>query len=238
MDANGQGNQDFLMINTESFAFANVDDYLRLTKTLIENNDDPTKYFAPLKYKDAFTPEEFSGTLKTFKIINEIKSKPVSSSLDIQYFGAAPYSFGRNRVMRFSVIPSNNVDPQPFPVDLSENYLKNELLKRMAGSEDLAFDFVIQVREKDEEGLDLEDATARWSDTPYISVGRISIPLPQTGLDTDEYKAECEKLVYNPWHALKEHKPLGGINRLRKKVYKASAKHRLTSRPTEQEPGQ
>jgi hypothetical protein len=27
------------------------------------------------------------------------------------------------------------------------------------------------------------------------------------------------RLAFNPWHALAEHRPMGGINRLRKAVY-------------------
>ncbi|MEK1942330.1 MAG: hypothetical protein AAAB16_18325, partial [Pseudomonas sp.] len=31
---------------------------------------------------------------------------------------------------------------------------------------------------------------------------------------------------FNPWHALPEHRPLGGINRLRKAVYEAVSAYR------------
>ena len=40
-------------------------------------------------------------------------------------------------------------------------------------------------------------------------------------------KAQCERLVFTPWHSLAAHQPIGSINRLRKAVYEASAQHRL-----------
>jgi hypothetical protein len=65
------------------------------------------------------------------------------------------------------------------------------------------------------------------SDYPFIKVAKITIPLPQTEVDSEENIAHCEKMAFTPWHSLVEHQPIGSINRLRKDVYAASAKHRL-----------
>lgn len=47
----GARNQDFLMVNTPEFAFANVRDYLRLTRALMKHpvGADPNPYFIPAK---------------------------------------------------------------------------------------------------------------------------------------------------------------------------------------------
>ncbi|MGB5687158.1 MAG: hypothetical protein WBM35_15220, partial [Candidatus Electrothrix sp.] len=37
-----------------------------------------------------------------------------------------------------------------------------------------------------------------------------------------ELEKRCEGMSFNPWHALKEHRPISGLNRLRKAVYEAS----------------
>ena len=58
-----------------------------------------------------------------------------------------------------------------------------------------------------------------------IDAGMITIP-PQD-FETDERRALCESLTFSPWHGLAEHRPLGGINRLRRPVYDASGRHRL-----------
>ena len=75
--------------------------------------------------------------------------------------------------------------------------------------------------------LNIEDATTTWPQETesYVKVARIIIEAPQTP-HTSEEEATCENLAFTPWHALAAHRPIGGINRLRRKVYAASADHR------------
>ena len=61
----------------------------------------------------------------------------------------------------------------------------------------------------------------------FVKVAKITIPAPQSEVDSEENRAHCEKLAFTPWHSLVEHQPIGSINRLRKSVYQASAEHRL-----------
>lgn len=235
LEDNGRGSQDFLLINTPSFAFAGVADYLKLNQILLKFNDVPDFFFAPLvaaKTNPPTTPEakaEFARVLQSFKIISQIKATPCANPLEIPYFSGAPYLFGRNRCMHFSVVPQGALKPQTPPENPSENYLREALQKTMAGSEDLVFDFKVQVRRVGDKDLFIEDATRTWDTKqfPPVTVARLTIPAPQTGLDTPEHLEECEELVYTPWHSLAEHQPLGSINRLRHDIYVASSEHRL-----------
>jgi hypothetical protein len=89
--------------------------------------------------------------------------------------------------------------------------------------------------EIDEESI--ENASTEWEEWsdkaksipkyPFVKVARISIPLPQANVNSEDNIAHCEKMAFTPWHSLVEHQPIGSINRLRKDVYAASAKHRL-----------
>ena len=217
----GARNQDFLMINTASFAFVDIPDYLQLNKILLENNDDPSAFFAPLA--DPSTCPV--GVISSFKVISEIKSKPVENPLGVQYFGAAPFLFGADRVMRFSVIPSNGVKPQQVSLDAAENYLNDALISDMEKQEEFSFDFMVQVRDKGETDLGIEDATKRWDEEefPFISIGKVTIFAPQLDIDSVESEADCENLIFTPWHSLESHQPLGGISRLRQDVYNKSS---------------
>ena len=67
---------------------------------------------------------------------------------------------------------------------------------------------------------DIENASTEWKDK-YVKVARIVIPAQE--VDSPELRLECERLFFTPWHGITAHKPLGGINRLRKAVYDASA---------------
>ena len=220
----GARDQDFLMINTPAFAFSDIPDYLHLNKILLENNDDPSAFFAPLA--DPSTCPQ--SVIFSFKVIQEIKTKPVENPLGVQYFGAAPFLFGPDRVMKFSVKPSAGVKLQQVPTDAGTNYLNTALISEMAEQQKISFDFMIQVRSQGESDLGIEDATSRWDENsfPFVSVATITITAPQPDIDNAEHEANCENLIFTPWHALASHQPLGGINRLRKDVYSASSQHR------------
>ena len=72
----------------------------------------------------------------------------------------------------------------------------------------------------------IEDASVNWP-TPYTTVARLV--LPRQSADTPAAKAlaiEAEADVFDPWHALVEHRPLGDVQRARKVVYFESQKGR------------
>lgn len=227
LDDNGARNQDFLMINTPVFAFANVRDYLRLTEVIHENNDDPSLFFAPLDPRvPGFTDAQRARAKRTLDIVQKIQSMPVANPLGVQYFSAAPFLFGPKRVMKFSAVPADDEEAQLFPADISENYLRNALRARMKETGEVVFDFKLQVRGQNEPGLGIENATTVWNENkfPFVSVAKITIP-PQDVADPEKGD-DCEEMSFTPWHTLASHRPVGSINRLRKKVYLASAEHR------------
>ena len=74
--------------------------------------------------------------------------------------------------------------------------------------------------------MPVEDPTVLWSeqDSPFLPVARITIP--KQVFDTPEQDRFCEDLSFTPWHALPEHEPVGGLNRLRKAVYLEISRYR------------
>ena len=67
--------------------------------------------------------------------------------------------------------------------------------------------------------------------SPPIEVAMIRIPRQRS--DGAAQQAFCENLSFTPWHSLPEHRPIGGINRVRKAVYLAvsTLRHRLNQAP-------
>ena len=67
--------------------------------------------------------------------------------------------------------------------------------------------------------MPVEDPTVEWDQavSPYVKVATITIA-PQRFLGK-EHEEFCDNLSFTPWHCLAEHRPLGGINRVRKVVY-------------------
>ena len=88
--------------------------------------------------------------------------------------------------------------------------------------------FALQVqRQNAEHYMPIEDTSIEWDEAiaPFETVADIRLP-PQD-FDSPEQNLACDNLSFNPWHALPEHRPIGGINRLRKAVYEAISSYRL-----------
>jgi hypothetical protein len=226
--------QDFLLVNHPVFAFANVEDYQVLSKVVANpaNRERPDEFFKIQIGKGGAAAERAKATLS---IVGRIRAANVAagayqpqpaSPVDCRYFGAAPFLFG-DRAMKYGVLP---VDPpaEPKPNVADPNYLRNALIAKLApraGSKPVVMKFQIQLR--DTNGLDvprdIENASTDWSEAahPFVTVATITIP-PQD-FDAPERRALCENLFFTPWHGIQEHRPLGGINRMRKAVYEASS---------------
>jgi hypothetical protein len=110
------------------------------------------------------------------------------------------------------------------PRPLTDRYLSERLqdhLKR----EEAAFDFLVQLQ-TDSRKMPIEDASVEWRerDSPYLPVARIRIPVQSIDAPNG---AACEQMVFNPWHALTDHRPLGDFNRARREIYREMAAFRL-----------
>lgn len=267
----GKKNQDFLMINTPEFAFADVRGYGFLTETLraSEHGNDASRLFGlvvmlaevnqtppPFPEPSAQDLEKLRGivasqgvqlppnfSLEDLKdltttmniVITKIQQLMVRNPMHVQYFGAAPFLFGPDRVMKFSAAPTELANQPAFASPPGENYLRDAVTETMRANREFSFDFKIQVRDKtDDFGTDqvlIENASTTWDTAAqkeieaYVDVARITIPAPQA-VDTESAITECENLAFTPWHSLKAHQPVGGINRLRRSVYLNSAGHR------------
>jgi hypothetical protein len=177
IDDNGAHNQDFLMINQPMFAFANTEDYLRLERVLERDDDVAAKFFALLQLKNpAITEEQRRNILilagvkedediskedekqiiqrveESLRIVSQIiQTTDVGNPLGIQYFSAAPFLFGSDRVMKFSAKPCNEVHPTSSPDPLTDNYLRDALIKTISENREISFDFMLQIRRECEE---------------------------------------------------------------------------------------
>lgn len=248
--AAGDVDQDFLMVNHPVFPFSNVADYEAVSQAIAASPDGkPDAFFAArIRTLSDGSPDladpATSRALRTLGIVRRIQSlsitgKPAAFQVppacptDNQYFGGAPFMFGDDQVMRVRVVPASPAgDTAPDPGDA--NYLRTTLVSRLNGSgaAELRFEFQAQVRDTVSLTIDtdIEDACRDWNETvtPFETLAVLTIP-PQD-FDTAEREAFGETLAFSPWHGVTAHRPLGGINRLRRAVYEASVTHRRGSR--------
>jgi hypothetical protein len=236
--------QDFLMVNHAVFAFANAEDYEVLSRVITEDNEDIRRFFAIQAAKGgevaarANRTRQIIGRLRADSVANGAFQTPRASPLEFRYFSAAPFLFGKGRVMKFSatpVGPPSNREPNI----ADPNYLRTALIERLSNPQapPVTFHFQVQVRKTGEIGdvaTEIENASTEWpeADFPFETVATITIP-PQF-FDSGERRTVCEDLFFTPWHGVEDHRPLGGINRLRRAVYEMSvAIRQLTKEPGE-----
>jgi hypothetical protein len=215
--------QDFILIDSPNFF---VDDLIRYKK-------------AQQKY---FRGGPFSG-LKQWASIAELRGREIvvaakgntrlmTNPLYNQYWSSTPYRLGVPPGKRFAVkYTAKPCSPNPanalsrLQTFLAPDFsLKNEMSKVLSKTE-VCFDFYIQ-RYVDDEHTPVEDSKVVWDESVSKPehVARIVIPSPN--VITPARDAFCENLSFNPWHSLPEHKPLGAVNRVRKKVYLKVSEHR------------
>ena len=146
-----------------------------------------------------------------------------SSHLEIAYWSTTPYLFGPGRAVKYVVRPTV-AQTTPLPPQPTAHYLSERLAAHLARQE-ARFDVFVQFQ-ADSRTMPIEDAAVEWRerDSPYRRVAQIRIPAQ--ALDGIREAESCEQVAFNPWHALPDHRPLGGMNRARRDIYRAMAAFR------------
>lgn len=230
--------QDFLLVNHPVFAFANVEDYEVLSKLLADpaNKENAGLFFSTQLAKGGAAAERAKQSLR---IVSRIRAANVAagayqpkpaSPVDCQYFSGAPFLFGDGAVVKFSVVPVSPPD-EAKPNVADPNYLRNALIKRLEpveGNKPVVFEFRVQYRTGEQLDIaqDIENVCQEWPEDTYPFTTVATLTIAPQDFDSPERRAVCESLFFSPWHGIAEHRPLGGINRMRRAVYEASTSFR------------
>jgi len=204
--------QDFLLINSPVLPAGNPKDYFDLFTSSMSGN--PLKYFL-----NGWNP--FEWKIGDLLILNDIRSMKVPSPLSLKYYSTTPYAWNDGAV-KYAIFPTGDFTKNVVN-DSSENYLREQMKKELSEKAS-SFDFFIQIG--DLKVHPIENASALWDErrAPFQKVATINIP--KQDFDTSEQNILAENLSFDPWHSLLAHKPLGGINRMRKVAYFGITKYR------------
>lgn len=214
-----RGEQDFVMFDHPNFFIRDVAEYRQNIAAQAEGK----KILAFFPGKD---PRNWE-IRHLFIALRTLASAPDSPLLGT-YHSVAPYKFGSANA-KFRVVP----DPDSCPAyslpaqnrDLP-NFLRNALYQQLS-TDRIPACFALQIqRQNVNQYMPIEDTSIVWREThsPFETVAHIRVP-PQD-FDTPEQNVMCENLAFNPWHGIEAHRPIGGINRLRKAVYEAVSEYR------------
>lgn len=212
--------QDFVMFNHPAFFVRDVAEY----KSNFAAQADGKKAMA---FFTSWDPRswEIRHLIIALKTLSPAPETPVATT----YNSIAPFKLGEHNI-KYRVIPQPEACPQyqlPEQNQDLPNFLRNALYQQLSLDRVPAC-FALQVqRQNPDYYMPIEDPSVEWSEaiSPFETVATIKVPAQD--FDSREQNLFCDNLSFNPWHALPEHRPIGGINRLRKAVYEAVSIYRL-----------
>ncbi|HSL16808.1 MAG TPA: catalase family protein [Methylomirabilota bacterium] len=158
----------------------------------------------------------------------EFVSKTVASPL-VRYWSGSPYWLGPagttgGHAVKYSLVPLfDGAAPPQEPERRSGDYL-SQALAHYLKTQDAVFDFRVQLQ-TDPVAMPVEDTSVEWDEELSKPIPVATLTIAAQDVDSPEGRAlaaEGEAMAFSPWNALAEHRPLGGINRLRRAVYLAS----------------
>ncbi|CAH0192172.1 catalase [Pseudomonas frederiksbergensis] len=218
-DRQGRSEQDFVMFNHPNFFVSDVAEY----RQNVAAQADGKKIMA---FFPAWDPRTWQ-VRHLFIALATLSPAPASPT-QTTYFSVSPYKFGEANV-KFRVIP----DPESCPTytlptqnQNLPNFLRSALNQQLS-TDRVPACFVLQIQRQDPgQYMPIEDTSIEWRerDAPFETVARIK--LPAQDFDTPALNLQCDNLSFNPWFGLEAHRPIGGINRLRKAVYEAISDYR------------
>ncbi|NQV23200.1 MAG: catalase family protein [Rhodopirellula sp.] len=214
--------QDFLMINHPVFFARNAKDFLRFERVLVDADDSPVATARGALTGGDWNPLHWHW--REMFAVAEIAGKLPAHLASNTYFSTSPFRFGKY-VVKYRVQPVG--DHADSYLDLvrklgSDGDALRLALEETLRAEQVLFDFQVQLRTS-EETMPIEDVTIEWpeSESPYQTVAQLVLPRQDITLllQQDHY----QRLAFNVWHALAAHRPMGGINRVRRLAYPVSS---------------
>lgn len=169
--------------------------------------------------------------LRSLWIAWRARSQP-ASLLSIPYWSTTPYRYGEGdtSAVKYSVRPceangERDGDAAGSAGD-DPDYLRHAMDARLnAGEACLAFMVQFQT---DPDSMPIEDASVTWDEeaSPFEEVARLT--LPRQSVTDERALRDCDEMAFNPWNTHLAHRPLGGINRMRRDLYRQVGEFRTT----------
>lgn len=211
--------QDFIVANNPVFFCRNASDYVVLASRMSEG-----KLLAFF-----FGADPRKWRVREFVNMMVATQKRVVNPLQIRYWSQTPFALASHAV-KYSAKPGGRRTDWKRASD-GANHLQ-EAAARQLSSGEASFDFLVQLQTNPRE-MPVEDPAVRWKEraSPFRKVAAIRIP--SQDFTSKARKDLAEGLSFTPWHSLPEHRPLGGINRVRGAAYEAISKlrHEMNDMP-------
>ncbi|RZL10128.1 MAG: catalase [Rubrivivax sp.] len=227
----GQATQDFLMVNGPVFGKAKPRDFLKNLKVVAATTDKAPGLKQGLstvlqgveKALEAVGGE--SATLKT------LGGHPQTHILGETFFSQLPLRYGRH-VAKLSLVPvsATLVDLKDQPLGAFEaagtsNPIRDAVVDhfdRHGAQWELRVQLCTNL-----ETMPIEDGSVQWpeEESPFVTVATLTAG-EQNAWSAERIAAVDQGMAFSPWHGLAAHRPLGGLQRVRRASYEMSARFR------------
>ncbi len=198
--------QDFLLINHSAFAFAGADEFVALVRKMAQGPGAVLGYL--ISRYGVF------GAVGMVRRFARTFNKPFTGFATEAFHSAAPIACGPYAA-RVRLLPASSEVRPGGAADWAENF------RTYLAQGPLRFELQLQFF-VNEAHTPIEDASKDWAEdvAPYTTVGVLTLPVQNT-LDAagEALSAMVEASAFDPWRALKAHRPLGEVMRARKVVY-------------------
>lgn len=213
--------QDFLLIQSATLAFRTPEEFV----AFIEAASGGQALLLP-RLIGAL------GLFRPFGLLKELLAglSAAPSAAYQRYHSAAPIAFGPYAAKLDLVPEQTGAAATPTRAD----HYAEDLTARLAAGPlryTLRAQFFV-----DEEHTPLESPGVKWSEdeSPFVPVAELVIDKQDlSSAEGQARSARIESLSFDPWHALREHKPLGAVMRARNHAYRLStAERKAAGEPT------
>ncbi|BBY07974.1 hypothetical protein MNVI_32920 [Mycobacterium noviomagense] len=217
--------QDFLLVTHREFPFADAHEYYKkgmpLARLLARVPDLVLARFIDL----AVLADRLHLPLPTTVALFVTPNRPI---LGETFYSSAPLRFGKY-VAKLALVPSSDSVKQLQNKEIDAAAGENahtDAVKKFFKTNTAVYELRVQLC-TNTEAMPIENAKVPWSETasPHRRVATITFP-PQNPYSDARREFGDDVLSFNSWRALDVHRPLGSINRLKLRVYKASSQFR------------
>ncbi|SFJ51899.1 catalase family protein [Planctomicrobium piriforme] len=212
--------QDFVMINRPAFIAKDVQDYLRIQRARLHAGRRPGAVVTALT-GGSWNPRKWRWRemLTTATLLTQFLKHPASQT----YYSMVPIRYGdyvaKYRLQLASPTPGTSLRRLKDLATQADAF--QLMLAETLRTSDLRLEFQVQLWTS-LKSMPIEDASIRWSEiqSSFRTVAHVLIPLQELDFSP---QGRGDGLAFSVWNALEAHRPLGGINRVRRAAYETSA---------------
>jgi len=219
-DDAGLDSQNFVFLNTNAMFVPNLSEFHRLMGYQMSGNKLGVLFYC----LNPFGGHRFGHRISQFRNIMSLCGQRLGNDLSaMRYWSTTPYAFGA-KACKYKLVPQPTNTKNNVPLQITGFDFLRENIETIIQDHDLNFDFQIQLQ-RDAEAQPIEIASVVWDETkaPLETVAKLRIPKQESNTELFEL---ADELSFDPWTSAEEHRPLGGLNRARRKIYSLSYRNR------------